>query len=336
MNRNVWDWACLAVGRRLCGMAVLGVASMLVLSGCSASDKEKPVTQAAARINKEEITVHQINYLLQQQRGLSQAQAAVAGKQVLERLIDQELALQEAQKQKLDRAPQVMQQIEAARREIIARAYVEKVSAGASRPTPEEIKAYYEEKPALFKERRIYNFQEVTVEAGPSQTEALRLKMQSPQNFDEIVAFLQSNGYKFTATPVVRTAEQLPLAKLEDFARMKEGESLVSVTPSGAHVVVLVGARSQPVDEQTARPAIELFLLNERKRKLVEDDLKALRSSAQIDYLGEYAKDSPQAVSTGTNPATPASSASPLAPSPASALSPPNGETLEKGLKGLK
>ena len=46
-------------------------------------------------------------------------------------------------------------------------------------------------------------------------------------------------------------------------------------TPNGVQVVVLAGSRSQPVSEEQARPAIEQFLLNERKRKLVEDDLKA-------------------------------------------------------------
>jgi hypothetical protein len=37
------------------------------------------------------------------------------------------------------------------------------------------------------------------------------------------------------------------------------------------------GSRSQPVERGAGAPAIEQFLLNDRKRKLVEDDLKALR-----------------------------------------------------------
>ena len=47
-----------------------------------------------------------------------------------------------------------MQQIEAARREIISRAYVEKIGEGAPKPTPAEVKAYYEKHPALFANRR--------------------------------------------------------------------------------------------------------------------------------------------------------------------------------------
>src|SRR5687768_11230398 len=107
----------------------VAIAAVLVLAACG-DKKDKPATQTAARVNKEEVTVHQINYLLQQQRGLRPEQADAASKQMLERLIDQELALQKANDLKLDRDPQVVQQLEAARRDIVSRAYFEKVGAG--------------------------------------------------------------------------------------------------------------------------------------------------------------------------------------------------------------
>jgi EpsD family peptidyl-prolyl cis-trans isomerase len=126
-----------------------------LLTACGKKDdKDKPASQTAAKVNKEEITVHQINFVLQQQRGLVPEQAASASKQILERLIDQELALQKAEDQKIDRDPRVVQQIEAARRDIISRAYLEKIASGAPKASPAEIKAYYDAHPALFKERR--------------------------------------------------------------------------------------------------------------------------------------------------------------------------------------
>ncbi|MGZ8260155.1 MAG: EpsD family peptidyl-prolyl cis-trans isomerase, partial [Caldimonas sp.] len=143
-----------------------------LLAGCSKDkDKEKPATQTAAKVNKEEITVHQINFLLSQQRALPASQAASASRQVLERLIDQELTLQKAADQKLDRDPRVAQQIEAARREIISRAYLEKLSEGAPKPTPAEVQAYYDSHPALFSARRVYSLQELNIEATPEQVE---------------------------------------------------------------------------------------------------------------------------------------------------------------------
>ena len=118
-------------------LVVLMAAALLAACG---GQKEKGASQTAAKVNKAEVTVHQINFLLQQQRGLRPEQAYAASRQVLERLIDQELAVQKADEFKLDRDPRVVQQLEAVKREILARAYAEKVGEAASKPTAEEIK----------------------------------------------------------------------------------------------------------------------------------------------------------------------------------------------------
>ena len=336
-------------------VVVVGVAALVLLAGCGdKKDKDKPASQTAAKVNKEEITVHQINFVLQQQRGLAPEQAASASKQILERLVDQELALQKAQDQKLDREPRVVQQLDAARREIIARAYVEKIGAGAPKPSPAEIKTYYEAHPALFKERRVYNLQELSIEATPAQIPVLQAKLSAAKDIPEFVAYLKASEFKYGANQAVRAAEQLPLASLDKFASMKDGQTIFNVVGKGVQIVVLAGSRSQPIDEARATPAIEQFLLNERKRKVVEDDLKALRGAAKVEYVGEYAKGGAREVTppapaaseaaplTSIAPAMPAGSIPSAAPqievepintAPASA---PTTGTLEKGMKGFK
>ena len=58
------------------------------------------------------------------------------------------------------------------------------------------------------------------------------------------------------------------------------------------------------MSEEQARPAIENYLLNERKRKLIEDDRKALRAAAKIEYVGKFGEAAPAGAA-----ADPASSA---------------------------
>jgi EpsD family peptidyl-prolyl cis-trans isomerase len=261
----------------------------LAVAGCG-DKKDKPASQTAAKVNKQEITVHQINFLLQQQRGLPPEAAASAGRQVLDRLIDQELEIQKAQELKLDRDPRVMQQLEAARREIIARSYVEKMTSEAPTPSPDEVKAYYDAHPALFKDRRLYNLQDLNIQARADQLPAIQLKLAAAKDFAEFVNFLKSSDFKVSSNQAIRNAEQLPLATLDKFAQMKDGQTIFQVTPTGAHVILLAGSQKQPVDEVEARPAIERFLVNERKRKMVEDDLKNLRVAAKVEYVGDYAK----------------------------------------------
>ncbi len=109
----------------------------------------------------------------------------------------------------------------------------------------------------------------------------------------------------------MRAAEQLPLQGLEAFAKMQDGQAIMNQGPNGVQVVVLAGSRSQPVGEEQARPAIEQYLTNERKRKLIEDDVKAMRAAAKVEYVGKFGEGAtpaggPASGAAGTPVAAPA------------------------------
>jgi EpsD family peptidyl-prolyl cis-trans isomerase len=311
--------------------AVAAASAVLLLAGCGDKKDKKPASQTAVKVNKEEITVHQINFVLQQQRGLKPEQAEAASKQILERLIDQELALQKATELKLDRDPRVMQQLEAAKREIVSRAYLEKAGEAATKPTADEIAKYYESNPALFKDRRVYSLQEIAIEAKPEQVAQLRTQLANAKNITDFVEYLKANDFRFSGNQAVRAAEQLPLASLGTFAAMKDGQALLNATATGAQVIVLAGSRSQPVTLEQATPAIEQFLLNERKRDILAKDMKAMRDAAKIEYLGKYAEAAASAPAAGGAPVA-------AAPAPAPAPAASGGldaSSISKGM-GLK
>jgi hypothetical protein len=99
---------------------------------------------------------------------------------------------------------------------------------------------------------------------------------------------------------------------------MKDGQAALVPSPGGVQVIVLAGSRSQPVSEEQARPAIEQFLLNERKRKLIDDDVKALRTAAKIEYVGKFAEKAASAPAGAASAAAAgASPGAPAAPAPA-------------------
>jgi hypothetical protein len=217
----------------------------------------------------------------------------------------------------------VVQQLEAVKREVLARAYADKVGEAAAKPTAEEIKTYYDENPALFSQRRVYSLQEIQIEAPADQVPALRAKLGEVKNIAEFIEHLKATGLRFSGNQAVRTAEQLPLGSLKTFAAMKDGQALMNPTPNGAVVVVLAGSRPQPATEEQARPAIEQFLTNDRKRKLLEDDRKAMRAAATVQYVGKFAEGAASApapaAETATAIAAPAPVPTPAAPAPAEA-----------------
>jgi EpsD family peptidyl-prolyl cis-trans isomerase len=263
----------------------LGVA--LLAAGCG-ERKDRAVPEVAARVNKDEIALRQVQ-AVQQQRGLRLEQADPAGRQILERLIDQQLVLQKADELQLERDPLVAQQVEAARREALVRAYVDKVGEAAVKPTPEDVRRYYDEKPALFAQRRIYSLQEITIEARPDQLTVLREQLAGAKTIGEFLEYLKADDFRFGLGQAVRAAEQLPPASLEAIARLQDGQAIVTPASGGVLVLVRAGSREQPVTLEQARPAIEQFILNDRRRKLVEDDMKSLRAAAKIEYLGRFA-----------------------------------------------
>ena len=301
-------------------IVVAVAASTLTLTGCGDRKKGTAASQTAARVNQEEVTVHQINQLLQQQRGLKPEQLDIASRQILESLVDQELAVQRTRELKIDQDPRVMLQVDAAKREVLARAYAEKTGEAAAKPSADEVKKYFDAQPSLFKDRRVYNLQELTVQATPAQVTALREQLQRNKSANELVPYLKANDLRFSADQGVRPAEQLPANVLESVVTMTDGQMVLLPSPAGARVLLLAGSRSEPLDEARAQPVIEQFLLGEARHKLVETDLKALRASAKIEYVGKFAQAAASAA--GVDPAPSASPASASSTKPVAATAP--------------
>lgn len=327
-----------------CSVYGLAAAAMLLSAACSKEGSAaKSPTQVAATVNKEEISVHQINFVLQRQQGLKPEQMEPAGRQVLERLIDQEAVLQKAAEQKLEREPRVLQEIETARRDILARAYLNKVSEAASRPSAEEIKAYYDSKPALFAKRRFYSLQELAVQADPTQLAELKAAITQAKSIQEVSQYIQAKKLPVQVSQSTTAAEALPLQLLDRFAGLKDGQTLFTQTPNGAVIATLLQSRDAPLTEEQARPAIEQYLLNESKRKAVEQEVKAVRAAAQVQYMGQFAAKPADAASAPATAASqaPAAPTAQAAPAPAAPAAPPAGasgidaEAMAKGLRGL-
>jgi len=265
----------------------LCVPLLLVLAACSGGDAERTL---AAKVNREEITVQQVDAFLKQQPQLRPEQGEALGRQALDLLIDQELAIQKAEDLRLHKDGRVLAQMEAARRQILANAYADKVRAEAGKPSAEQVQRYYDANPALFGERRIYNLHRMEIEAAPEQLDPLRARLAASKNLAEFIAYLKAENLRFTAHQTVAAANELPLNSLATLARMKDGQSVLSRTPNGLQVVLLLSSRPQPVDLERARPTIEGFLSNQQKNERWQQELKSLRASAQIEYQGRFAQ----------------------------------------------
>jgi EpsD family peptidyl-prolyl cis-trans isomerase len=277
---------------------LLGLAPLLlavaITPGCGKKDeaetKAKTTTQVAAKVNADEITVHQVNNILARNPNVKPEAAGEAKREILNRLIDQQLAKQEAIEAKLDRSPNVMQAIEAARSEILARAHLEKIAAAQLRPTEEEVKKYYAEHPELFARRRVFSLEEILITPQVGLAAGLREQVAKAQSLQVIADWLKSQDAKFAANRGVRAAEQIPLEILPKLQEMKDGAiQLFEAGDGRLQVVRVVASKPEPVDEAIATPRIQQFLFNRRSSEAVAKEMKRLKDKAEIAYVGEFA-----------------------------------------------
>jgi len=275
--------------KHITSFIVLPVILAIALGACSKKDGDKAATQVVAKVNGAEISLHQVNHVLSKAGNVPADQLERARKAAVDRLIDKELLAAKAVEEKLDRTPETLMAMELARREILARARMEQVLALAPKLSPGDVARYYVTHPELFSERQIYSLQEITFPPQKDGLAEVQAMVDKGAAMNEIQEFLRSRNIQFGTNAGIRAAEQLPMEMLKSLHGIKEGGMLLSTTPQGHVVVKVVGIRKMPVDEATASPMIQKFLVNQRVGETTANELKSLKAAAKIEYVGTLA-----------------------------------------------
>lgn len=268
---------------------VLSAVFALALAACGGASKTGTSGQVVARVDGDEISIHQLNVQLSQ-LPVAAADPKAVGTEVLDRLVDQQLLVKKAMEQKLDRNPDVIQKLEAAKREVLARAYGESLGGSNVPADPVAVRDFYREHPDLFSRRRIYTLAELVVRPREAQREAVMAQVKAAASVDDLAAWLKANDVPFVASGGRKPAEQLPLDLLPRFAALKDGEIAYFGGGASISVIQLQTSEEAPVSEADAANAIQQYIAARRRAELLREELQRLRASAKIEYLGEFAK----------------------------------------------
>ena len=251
----------------------------VMLAACGASQPEVS-GQVLARVNQQEISVHQLNRMAGQTAELSKEQRDA----LLERLVRRELAVQQALAIKLDRQPEVMLRLEEARREALAAAWADHLTVGKPSPDQNEAARYYAAHPGLFAERKLYRLQELALPTESPQLAEAEARLQNGERLVDIRAWLTGRGNRFADREILRLAEQLPIESVERLRQARPGQTVAFRSPRGLTVYQLKSAEALPVDWTTAAPVIKSNLAAQARNQTLESELQRLRSQAQISY----------------------------------------------------
>lgn len=277
----------------------------VILSAC-----EQPMTASkeaiVATVGDEVIGETELNRAVSRLGKLDETESAQVRGKVLEALVDQRLVSDAARSAKLDKEPEVALALQQAQRQVLVEAYMERLFKGMPQPSDSEINDYYTRHPELFSARRIYRIQQLDLQMASSRLPEVEARLKQSRDLADFADWLRSQGIDGKAGVVVKPAEQLTVATLAQLRNMKDGQvALLAMDPGRISVLQLQGSQAQPVSLEQAREAIERVLQGEKRKALVETEIKKLRGSGKISYSSGFAPAVPG--TQGGKPSEPAS-----------------------------
>lgn len=261
----------------------------VALTACGKGEDKKTSTQTVAKVDGAEITMHEVNLLLKGMPNVTPDNAPAIRKQVLDKLIDQQILVEKANKESLDRTPDVIMAMEAAKKEVLANAYLQKMVATSSKINDTEVKNYFKDHPALFSKRRIYTFDDLGLERNDAVLATLKEDVAKQKTLPEIANWLKDNSIKYASGSYTRPAEQIPLTMLPKLQDAKEGDTVIIEAGNSVHLIHIVKAIESPIDLAAATPFIKSFFAHTRGKEIIDEKMKQFRKEAKVEYKGEFA-----------------------------------------------
>ncbi len=269
---------------------ILALAVTAALSGCkNDTQANAPPSQVLARVNGDEITVNQLNYLLASQKTVDDQ----TRQRMLENLVTQDVLVQKAVEAKLDRDPRVLSSIEFSRRQILAQAMLSK-EVGTPQPvTDADVEKFYSSRPELFEKRNLYTLDSYVL-PNKSLTDAVKKQLDSVHTAQDMRTTLQGAGIVFKEAQERAAPEKMPQQLLQVVTPLKTGDVAIVVQQDQAMLVLVESMQPAPVALKEATPAIQAYLQQERAQKLAEQKIDTLKKAAKVEYVQQFAA-APQA-----------------------------------------
>lgn len=274
-------------------MLMSALALSLGLIGCPSGQPSSGAGQVIARIDHRDLTVHQLNQLLSSRNAVSAGTAVRS--QALNALIDQDVLAARAKTDGLDRETAVQVSMQAAINRVLAQAQADRIRARVASPSAEDVDAYYDEHPELFRDRKVFGVDELALPGGRADPDGLHDRVSRARGIDEIATWLRSKGISAARQSGVIRPEDLPSEHASRLHRVDVGGIVALTSTTGStQILRIVSATPQPVSRSDARSWIERRLIETRQREALNREVAALRSASKIELLGEFAQQTEQ------------------------------------------
>jgi peptidyl-prolyl cis-trans isomerase C len=270
--------------------AMLRAAGILILLGavsaCNDQSQEKNTSKVLVQVNGDDITARQLEAELWSAGGAAPVQQPAMRKQALEALIDRQVLLDEALRNKIDRDPKVIEIIERLKTQAIVQAYLESKSSNLARASKAEIDAYYNAHPESFGHRKVLDITQLTV-AAKDFGGSLKAVMDRAGSLDQVAIWLREHHVNYEKTQRSYTSAEVPVEMLGSLQHLGSKRLFVMQDKDGGQdqLCALNDVRGSPVTRDAATAQIERYLLNKKMQDVAAAEIARLRASAKLVYV---------------------------------------------------
>lgn len=266
---------------------LIAIAISLLLGGCnkSANEDNDQAGQRIAVINGKPVTSHQFNSLVRE--AAANTQGPLNLQTIGKKIIDQELAIQESMRLKLDRRPEILEKLELARREILAGAYADFIEQNIKPATFVEIQNYYQENPALFKNRKIYQLRVFRLPLILRENADFVATLKQTPMLQSLTEWLSKANVSYAVANEIRAAEQLPIASLDKLAAADKEQLVIFDTGLDITIYAVLNSVDAPLNSDEASARIEAYLNNNKVKTDLSVAIKKLESQSKVQLYGE-------------------------------------------------
>jgi len=301
--------------------SAFALCATLMLTGCGGDEpaqqaakpeEQKLAGQVVARINGEEVSIHELSAERRRVSFPSGTAEEEATRQLLGAVVERKLFTQKAVEAGLDRQPGVLLDLRRAREQVLAQAYLQQQMAARAPVSRQEVEAFVAGNPHMFAQMEKLSFDKIVV-PGTAVTDELMGKLNDADTLADVEKVLASAGVAYNRGKGESATAELPADIVTQIKAVKPGKVFMLNTGGVATFATLTAATPEPLLGSDAFNAARRVLEAKRGQEDAEAIRASVRDAGKVEYVGEYAGIM-AAPPAATPDATPAPADAPAAP----------------------
>ena len=255
----------------------------LFVSGC----QRKAEGQTVAVVNGREITIPELNFALDQVQVPSSTDKNAVRSQVLQKLIDRRLLAEQARKEGVDKTPEFLNRQQQVNDDLLISMLASRRLKTAQLPSDAEVETFIAGNPQVFANRETWDLDQIVY--ATQNDPKIKAAIENAHSIDALIAVLQQHQIAFSRQKNSIDTSVIPPNIFGRVSKLPAGEPFAVLLGPKTVASGIVSKNPHPLTGDDAKPIAVQAMRKKQTTKSIEDLLKSLRSSANIQYQPGFA-----------------------------------------------